>query len=113
MIDIQTETIVSLTEAAQRLPSRRAGKRVNVSTLWRWATSGSKGIRLETVRIGASRYTSMEAIQRFSDALSRRAETQTDSPSFFDSSPLGRARSAPQRQRASENADRILESRGG
>jgi len=72
MIDLQTEKIVTLTEAAKMLPGRPA-----VSTLWRWRTRGVHGIRLETRKLGHSRVTSMEAIERFSEAVTAAADGKT------------------------------------
>ena len=66
-IDIRSEEIFSLT-AATKLPcfaNRRSGKRIHVSTLWRWATAGVGGVKLETIMAGGSRMTSFEAIERF------------------------------------------------
>ena len=74
MIDISLEETFSLTEATKRLPCRRKGVRPNVATLYRWAQIGCRGIRLETICIGATRCTSMEALQRFFDALTAQAE---------------------------------------
>jgi hypothetical protein len=59
-VDILSEAIVSLAEAAKIIPTRP-----DVSTLWRWYRRGVRGIRLETVIIGGKRYTSRESIQRF------------------------------------------------
>jgi hypothetical protein len=69
MIDHEVETVLSLTDAAARLPRRRGGKRVNVATLYRWASNGCRGVRLETIQIGGTRCTSMQALQRFFDRL--------------------------------------------
>lgn len=69
MIDLQTETVVNLTEAAGMLPARRAGKKPNVATLYRWTVAGCRGIRLESISVGATRCTSIEALQRFFDRL--------------------------------------------
>ncbi len=74
MIDISMEEPFSLTAITKRLPARRGGKRPNVATLYRWAQIGCRGIRLETICIGATRCTSMEALQRFFDALTAQAE---------------------------------------
>ena len=63
------EDLFSLTEATKLLPRRRAGKRPNVATLYRWSTAGCKGIVLETIQIGGTRCTSREALQRFFDRL--------------------------------------------
>lgn len=65
MIDTSKETPISLSDAANLLPSRRAGKKTHPSTLYRWATHGYKKIRLEVIRIGATLCTSQEALQRF------------------------------------------------
>jgi hypothetical protein len=69
MIDITTEKIITLPEAAAMLPARRGGRKVHVSTLFRWAQKGSRGVRLEVVRIGSALHTSKEAMQRFCDRL--------------------------------------------
>lgn len=70
MIDHTAETLVSLSDAATRMPRRRGGKRVSVATLYRWSTHGCKGVRLETIQIGGTRCTSAEALQRFFETLS-------------------------------------------
>lgn len=82
MIDIQTEAVFSLTEAAKSkcLPRRRKGKRPHVVTLFRWATVGVRGVVLETIQCGGTRCTSVEAIQRFFERCtdpSRRPPTST------------------------------------
>jgi hypothetical protein len=74
MIDISCEETFSLTDAARRLPCRRQGKRPNVATLYRWGQIGCRGIRLETINIGATKCTSVEALQRFFDALTAQSE---------------------------------------
>jgi hypothetical protein len=74
MIDISLEEVFCLTEATKHLPQRRKGARPNVATLYRWAQVGCRGIRLETLCVGATRCTSMETLQRFFDALTIAAE---------------------------------------
>lgn len=68
MIDITTETVLTLADAAKRLPTR-SGRRIHVSTLYRWSQRGCRGIRLETAQLGGSRITSMQALQRFCERL--------------------------------------------
>jgi hypothetical protein len=80
MIDISIEETFSLTEAAKQLPCRRKGKRPNVATLYRWTHTGCRGVRLETICIGATRCTSLEALQRFFDALTAQAERRPITP---------------------------------
>lgn len=66
MINIGTEELLTLNAAAKRLPKGRTGKPVHVSTLHRWASAGGlSGVRLETVKVGGVRYTSVEALSRF------------------------------------------------
>lgn len=69
MLQVGTEQLITLTEAARLLPRRRKRRRVNVSTLYRWATKGLRGARLETVQVGGTRCTSREALDRFFASL--------------------------------------------
>lgn len=70
MLDIQSEQLVSLTAATQLLPRRRKGLRPHVATLYRWSQRGCRGVILETVQVGGTRCTSLEALQRFCNRLS-------------------------------------------
>ena len=73
MIDLESETLLPLKAAAghkllrAKSPNRKA---VNFSTIWRWATRGSRGVQLETARVGSTLVTSVEALHRFIDRLS-------------------------------------------
>lgn len=106
MIDSATEKVRSLTRAAKEypFPVRRGGKRVNVSTLYRWSLSGVRGVRLETIQVGGTRCTSFEALQRFFDRL-----TAASSTGGF-SSPI--QRTPHRRQLAAERASKELEKLG-
>ena len=74
-IDLRTEQIYPLREIADLpcLPRRRRGARLHVSTLIRWCTTGVRGVRLEALRVGGTLCTSVQALQRFFDRLSRNA----------------------------------------
>jgi len=104
-IDIHSEDLLSLTEAAKALP-KVSGKRPAVSTLWRWARKGLRGVRLEYVRVGRGIATSREALNRFfnaladADAPSGSADGRTAPPTLR---PTDRGRS-----RMLDRADRIL-----
>lgn len=102
MIDLTSETVLSFAQAAQRVPSFRAGKKTNVSTLFRWAQKGVGGIKLDSARLGGRTITSVEALQRFSDALSRERDVSTPDP----------IRTAPSRRKAVERAERDLAASG-
>lgn len=71
MIEIHAERVLTLNDAAAKLPRRRKGSRPHVATLYRWAQRGLRGVRLETIQIGGTTCTSREALQRFFDALTR------------------------------------------
>lgn len=68
MIDVTSDSIMTLSQAARQLPDR-----LHVSTLHRWANRGIRGVRLEVVRLGGRVYTSAEALQRFAQQLSQPA----------------------------------------
>jgi hypothetical protein len=83
MIDISVETVLTFTEAAARLPRRRRGKKPHIATLYRWAERGLKGVRLETIQVGGTCCTSIEALQRFFNGLAKpRSETSQTLPQY-------------------------------
>ncbi len=59
-LNLLTEDMIRLNEVPAELPER-----VNVSTVWRWATRGVGGIKLETVKIGGKKLTSRQAAHSF------------------------------------------------
>ncbi len=69
MIDISTEHLLSLNEAAKLRPLGRGNRPCNISTVFRWVKNGVKGVKLEALRLGGALYTSREAIQRFAERL--------------------------------------------
>jgi hypothetical protein len=105
MIDLQNENILSLAEAASRLPSFRRGRPVTASCVLRWVldgvkTPGGKKVRLEAVRVGRRWLTSLEAMDRFAAAQTPGLEPE----------PVPRSPAA--RRRAHERAERELEKLG-
>lgn len=68
----ENEELISLTAAAKTLPGRPS-----VVTLWRWRNRGVRGVKLETVLIGGRRYTSREALARFSERCTAAADGLT------------------------------------
>jgi predicted DNA-binding transcriptional regulator AlpA len=63
VIDLASEQPISLAQAAKVLGRSHP-------TIYRYSTSGVRGVQLETVRLGKQRLTCMAAIQRFLDRLS-------------------------------------------
>lgn len=65
-IDIENETLITLAEAAARLP-----KRPSICTMHRWCQPGVRDAVLASVFICGRMYTSVEALRRFLAAASR------------------------------------------
>lgn len=72
MINIANEKLLTLPDAARVPPPGRGNTRTHPSTIYRWISRGIRGIRLESICIGGKTYTSVEALQRWADALSSR-----------------------------------------
>ena len=64
-LSITYNDLITLNHACGMCPRRRGGKKPHVATLHRWATNGCRGVRLETICVGATRCTSPDAIDRF------------------------------------------------
>jgi hypothetical protein len=107
MIDISTESTLSLRDAAKLLPPGRLGRPVSFQCLLRWVLDGARGpdgrlVRLEAIRLGGRYITSREALQRFGESLTPGASDR----------PVSSPRTPRQRRRAAERAERELEQMG-
>lgn len=71
MIDIATEHLLAIRDVPLHLPLRRSGRRVHISAVYRWLQRGTRGVQLESIRIGGTTYTSTEALARWSRQLSQ------------------------------------------
>jgi hypothetical protein len=109
MIDIETETLLTLSQAAAEQPCRRQGKKVATTTVWRWSTRGSGGVVLETLQTPSGRVTSREALQRFFEALT---EARRPCSSSAGPAPALDRRSPSRRQRDNQRAESQLIGRG-
>jgi hypothetical protein len=82
VIDITLEKPITFAEAASQFPSRHPGRKLSPMTVWRWAegigTPG--GIRRETIYLGGGRYTSVEAVNRFAQAITAARQGQPSTP---------------------------------
>ena len=96
MIDVNSENLIALADVPAHLPHRRSGKKIHRSTSFRWAQRGIDGIRLEVLSIGGTKFTSLEALQRFFDRLSAVADGMPVAP---------QARTSNQRERAATKAN--------
>ena len=72
---LQGEKLITLQTACDILRKRQPedASRLHLATVYRWASKGIRGQRLETERFGSKRYTSAEAIERF---INRREQPQ-------------------------------------
>lgn len=58
------ERLVAISEVPSFLPARH-GKKLHMSTVYRWVLKGARGKLLDSAMLGGVRYTSLEALQRF------------------------------------------------
>ena len=72
MHDLHTEGLITLREAGDLIPVPEDKKR-HTGTLWNWCHRGVGGVRLESIRVGGSIFTSAAAVSRFLDAVDRKA----------------------------------------
>jgi hypothetical protein len=68
------EKLIPLKAAAAWIAHRTGGHRPHVATLHRWAIRGARGIKLEVVYVGHTRYTSVEALVRFMSASPQQSQ---------------------------------------
>lgn len=104
MIDVCSEELIALKDVPPLLPRRRRGRKPSFGCVWRWATRGCRGVRLETIRVGATLCTSKAALQRFCEALTAQ-DNSVNSPS----PPI---RTSRQRERQIAAADEHLRREG-
>jgi hypothetical protein len=90
MIDPLSETLLTLTEAAKLLPGRPS-----THLLWRWRTSGVRGVKLETVLVGGRRYTNRSALERF---IERTTAAEIGEPVPHSSRQHARSHAAAKRE---------------
>jgi hypothetical protein len=70
MISLTDEDLLELADVPALLPARSSGRTVAGQTVRRWAQTGLRGHRLETIRCGGRLLTSKRALMRFLEALS-------------------------------------------
>jgi hypothetical protein len=77
-IDLESDALLTLAQAAglKLWPRRRAGKRPHVATLYRWSSTGCRGVRLAVVIVGSSKCTTEAACRQFILDVSRARQGQ-------------------------------------
>lgn len=79
-IDLIGEEVLTFAELARRVGRRRANRPTHVATIHRWRLRGLNGIRLAAAKHGGIWVTTVQAYQRFVDALTRAADGETLGP---------------------------------
>lgn len=64
----------TLSDVAKVIP----GRRLNISTVWRWVNKGVRGQRLSAIRIGGLNYVAKSELERFLSATNDRTVTVCD-----------------------------------
>ena len=73
MIDVTAETLIQFRDLP-KWTKDHLGRRVHPSTLHRWRLRGVRSVNLETLLVGGTRYTSVEALNRFFAATTAAAD---------------------------------------
>ena len=108
LIDIASEQVFPLSRPPPWLVGR-TGRPVCRTTLERWAKVGLRGgIKLDTTLLGATRVSSVEAVERFTAQLNGHAPT-LDQSTVATPKPT---RTPRQRRKASEDASAKLAKAG-
>ncbi len=94
-IDINSEQILTVAEAARLLPGRPSTR-----TVWRWLDRGVRHVKLESVLVGGRRFVSKESINRFLESINQ-PDVQRTSPAV-----------AAKRKRAIKRAEKELQEAG-
>lgn len=67
-IDICKDGLLTMSQVAAMLPRTPSGRKKSAATVLRWTRAGRDGVVLESVKLGATTYTTAEALQRFGTA---------------------------------------------
>lgn len=76
MLPLDPAKFVPLSDVPAMLPARPNGRKVHISAVYRWASKGVKGVRLETVRIAGALFTTREAVEDFINAAAQPVEVR-------------------------------------
>ena len=106
-IDLQNDTLLSPAEVTELLPPRRRGRKAHKSTVFRWFTTGYKGLRLPFLQVGHQRCTSINALQSFLAALTAISQfEQGDRSPTFPVASLGSSKRSNRHSRIEEELRR-------
>lgn len=75
-INVIQDKLLTLSQAARH--AKPGDRRLAPSTIWRWYRKGIAGVKLETICLGGTRYTSSASLQLFFDAITRAKSAQAN-----------------------------------
>lgn len=82
--------LIRVSDVAKQFNSK-SGKRLHVSTPHRWSSRGVGGHKLATIKIGGTRYTTIEELKRFLNAISGSRQAASETAHLRDSDLESRA----------------------
>jgi len=112
LIDTTVEDPIPIVQLSQLYPHKvpgTRGKPVSPMTVENWTKKGIRGIKLEVLVVGGRLCTSLAALDRFYQEVTR-SKVLGDRPGWGSSAWQGRSNKA--RQRAAEKASKRLEEAG-
>jgi len=92
--DLTLEPPIPLSQVVKLpwIPRRRRGRKLHISTVFRWVRPGVRGVRLECIRFAGTLVTSEAALKRFFAALTVADPRCVQAPTTPPSSPAARSR---------------------
>lgn len=101
VIDISTETLLTLQQARSKFPHRP-----DLSTVYRFCLHGCRGVSLRYMRVGRRVITSVEALNEFTRALTELDSSGTSQPA----TPKAATKPRPpaRRKRSIDRAEAVL-----
>jgi hypothetical protein len=110
--DDYLDELITLRQAAEEIPRRRAGRKCALQTLYRWTgPRGCKGIVLRSTQVGCCRFTTRRWLGLFFAALAAQSRQEAGTVVSAQAAPLA-ARTSAARRRADDVTDRELERLG-
>ena len=106
---VQLEDYLPLAEAAKRMPRGTNGRKVHVSTIWRWCRRGCRGIKLRYYRVGRTIMVTETTLQQFFSALAKVDAEQADSNNY---KPRPKRSRPGNRQASIDQANDVLRNAG-
>lgn len=79
MLSLTTETPATLHQIAAMFPGHGDKEQISYHTVYTWATTGVRGVVLETIMLGGKRLTTYQALDRFVQATNQKSKKDSTS----------------------------------